>query len=45
MNDLVGTPYYIAPEVIAKSYDAKCDIWSVGAILFVLLCGEPPFIG
>jgi calcium-dependent protein kinase len=42
---IVGTAYYISPEVINGVYDEKCDIWSIGVILFILVTGVPPFDG
>lgn len=45
LSQKVGTSYYIAPEVIDMRYDAKCDIWSAGTVLYVMLSGRPPFDG
>lgn len=45
LNDVVGTSYYMAPEVIRGEYGPKCDIWSCGIIFHILLIGYPPFQG
>ena len=41
----VGTPYYIAPEVLLKKYNHKSDMWSLGVVLYMIIFGEPPFSG
>ena len=45
LKSKVGTILYISPEIIKGNYDEKCDIWACGVILYILLCGYPPFSG
>ncbi|KAE8813141.1 putative disease resistance RPP13-like protein 2 [Hordeum vulgare] len=43
LSDIIGSAYYVAPEVLHRSYSEEADIWSIGVITYILLCGSRPF--
>lgn len=45
LNGVFGSPYYLAPEVLSQCYNEKCDMWSIGIIMYILLTGKPPYVG
>lgn len=45
MSNPVGTSYYMSPECLSRNYDRSSDVWSIGIVAYILLCGYPPFNG
>lgn len=45
LSQVLGTPYYMSPEVLRGKYDKRCDLWAIGVLSYVLLSGRQPFFG
>ena len=45
LHRITGTAYYCSPEVINEEYSSPCDVWACGIMMYILLCGKPPFLG
>lgn len=45
LTERVGSPCYISPDVLSRNYNEKCDMWSLGVVLFMMIYRIPPFKG
>ena len=45
LSTIAGTPLFMSPEVLKGSYGVECDMWALGCVMYVLLCGHVPFSG
>ena len=45
LTNQIGTLYYCSPEVLQNEYREECDTWACGVMMYILLAGEPPFLG
>jgi len=45
LHSMVGTPYYLAPEMLSGCYGKQCDVWALGVVMYLFLSGRQPFSG
>lgn len=45
LHTMAGTPYFMSPEIFKGTYGPKCDVWSLGVVLYMIVTGELPFKG